>query len=175
MTIVSAVSQDLAFLTLLAQIGIVVGVLYLLFFRKKYPRVLEYFSNNALLFSFIVALVATCGSLFFSNVAGYTPCELCWFQRIFMYPGLILFGIALYKKDSNIVDYMLSLTVIGALISLYQLYAMYVASFAVSCGLTACTQIHVIAFGYITIPAMAFTAFLTNIVFLSLLKIHPGK
>ncbi|MDP3883257.1 MAG: disulfide oxidoreductase [Candidatus Staskawiczbacteria bacterium] len=150
----------LATLVLLSQIFFVLGILYLLFFRKKFPVVLSVFSKNGILFSFIVAMVATLGSLYYSNVAGFNPCDLCWFQRIFMYPEVLLLGLALYKKESKIIDYALSLAVGGWIISAYHNYTFYKVVSSTFCGIgESCTTRYVIEFGYITIPMMALTGF----------------
>ena len=75
--------------------------------------------ENLLLASAIIALVASLGSLYFSEVLLYVPCELCWYQRILMYPLVILLGIAAVKKDAGIVTYVLPLSIIGGSISIY--------------------------------------------------------
>ncbi|GJM71062.1 hypothetical protein HMSSN036_32780 [Paenibacillus macerans] len=69
--------------------------------------------------AWLVALVATAGSLYLSEVLHYEPCRLCWFQRIFMYPQVILLGIAAYRNDRSIIPYVLPLSIIGGTISLY--------------------------------------------------------
>jgi disulfide bond formation protein DsbB len=167
MTILFLVNKILSLATIASQIFIFLAIVYLLFFRKKYPAILSYFSKKALWFSFIVALIATGGSLFYSIGAGFTPCELCWFQRIFMYPEVILLGIALYKKDNNIVVYSLTLAFIGLFISLYQNYITYTAikqTFCSALSPDSCTTPYVLEFGYVMIPTMAATAFLLIII-----------
>src|SRR5688572_26224771 len=87
--------------TIAAQIFIAAVLLYFLFFRKKehalppfLKRLLAFTAKKGVLLAFITALIATGSSLFYSNVAGFPPCDLCWLQRIFMYPLVILFGVA---------------------------------------------------------------------------------
>src|SRR3990167_9356357 len=63
---------------------------------------IRFFGKRALLFSFLVALIATSGSLFYSDVAVYEPCKLCWYHRIFMYPQVIILGIALIVRDERV-------------------------------------------------------------------------
>ncbi|OGN02917.1 MAG: hypothetical protein A2655_02580 [Candidatus Yanofskybacteria bacterium RIFCSPHIGHO2_01_FULL_43_42] len=139
---------------------------------------LKFFIKHAILFAFLVALTATLGSLFYSQIMGFEPCELCWFQRIFMYPLVILFGIALYKKQDHIIDYTLSLAVVGGAISLYHNYIYYYKKgLAANCQLAgidvvSCIKLYISEFGYITIPLMALTAFALIIIFLVLRKIH---
>lgn len=59
-------------------------------------------TENLLFFIWAIAVVATAGSLYYSEVLGYTPCELCWIQRIFMYPLVVVFGVAAVKKDTAV-------------------------------------------------------------------------
>ncbi len=73
----------------------------------------------ALYLAWVVSLAATGGSLYLSEILGYIPCKLCWFQRIFMYPEVILLGIASYKNDRRQAGYVLPLSIIGGLFSLY--------------------------------------------------------
>src|SRR6185437_5155517 len=67
--------------------------------RGAGKKIAEFFGERALLLSFIVALASVGGSLFFSDVAGFQPCLLCWWQRIFLYPQAVILLIALIKKD----------------------------------------------------------------------------
>ena len=111
-------------------------------------------------FSFIISLVATCGSLFYSSVAGFIPCELCWFQRIFMYPEVILLGLALLKKDEGIIDYSLALVSVGLSFSIYHNYIYFSGLRSTVCTTAeSCTTAYVFEYGYITLPMMALTTF----------------
>ena len=76
--------------------------------------------DNRLYLAWVVALVASLGSLYFSEIRGFVPCILCWFQRIFMYPLAIVLGVAALRGDLNIRLYALTLAVFGWLIALYQ-------------------------------------------------------
>ena len=99
----SSVTQVLSILTVIGDIliaGFLILIIYKLLSKKKVD--LDFIKENALLFAFIIALIATSGSLFYSEIAKYTPCKLCWFQRIFMYPQVILLGVALMRKARNI-------------------------------------------------------------------------
>ena len=70
-----------------------------------------------LAFAWIVALVATLGSLYYSEVRLFLPCELCWYQRIFMYPQAVILGLALWRQDLGVWPYSLALALIGGSIS----------------------------------------------------------
>lgn len=76
--------------------------------------------DNRLYLAWVVALVATLGSLYFSEIRGFRPCVLCWYQRIGMYPLVILLGIAAFRSDYGIRKYALSLAAVGWLMALYQ-------------------------------------------------------
>jgi disulfide bond formation protein DsbB len=170
--LLTTVNRILAILTLGSQVFIVLGLIQILFFRKNSGNpIIKFFSSNGYLFAFIVALVATGGSLFYSEIAGFEPCKLCWFQRIFMYPLVILLGLALIKKDKNFSIYPSALAMIGAVISLYHNAIYYGGIPIFPCepfGLgVSCTKVLVMEFGYITIPLMALTAFLLILLFLN--------
>lgn len=111
----------------------------------------------------IQALLATGGSLYFSEMVGYVPCDLCWIQRIFMYPLVIIYGAAIVKRDVRIAYAGVFLSGIGMCISIYhyalqKLEAMQGAgSF---CGEVPCTLQYVNYFGFVTIPFLAGLAFL---------------
>lgn len=119
--------------------------------------------ENVLLFMWTVALIATAGSLYFSEIRGYAPCELCWIQRIFMYPLVIVIGVAYAQKNPKIAVTTFIFSVIGGLISLYH-YGIQKLSFlsdtAPSCGAVPCTGEYINYLGFITIPFLALTAFI---------------
>ncbi|MGH3000823.1 MAG: disulfide bond formation protein B, partial [Gaiellaceae bacterium] len=71
--------------------------------------------------AFVVAALATGGSLFFSQIAGFVPCELCWFQRICMYPLSLLLLFAAYHGDYKFARYLLPFPLIGGCVSVYHL------------------------------------------------------
>ena len=160
------VSKTLAIGTIGTQIFIVLLIVYFLFFRKKTDFIPGFLAKNWLKLAFAVAVIATSGSLFYSEFAGFNPCRLCWFQRIFMYPQVIILGIALAKKDSKIVDYILPLSVVGLIISIYHNYIFYGAISSAVCAIgESCVTQYVLEFGYITIPMMSLTAFALIIAF----------
>lgn len=121
-----------------------------------------FIENYALYFAWVVALVATLGSLYFSNIRGFVPCELCWIQRIFMYPLAIVLGIAAFTNDVRMRLYVLPLTIIGGSISLYHYLVQKVPGFA---NIKPCVQgvpcnvQYINWFGFVTIPFLALTAF----------------
>jgi disulfide bond formation protein DsbB len=109
----------------------------------------------------VVAAIAMSGSLFFSEVAKFVPCQLCWYQRIAMYPLVIVIGIAAVRDELRIRPYVLALCLIGAAVSVYHMAVQHIPGIpSGSCSLDApCTAIYVEVFGFVTIPFMAFSAF----------------
>jgi len=158
--VVGIVSKALSVAVIGSQIFIILSVFLLIFLKKESRPLFNFLAVNALKLAFLVALVATSGSLFYSEYAKFTPCLLCWLQQIFMYPLVVLFAIAVSKKDDKIFTYTLPLAVIGWFISLYHNYISYRVIGSVACRIgESCVTPYVCDFGYITIPMMAFIAF----------------
>ena len=106
---------------------------------------------------------ATAGSLYLSEVAGYLPCELCWTQRIFMYPIATVATIALVRRREDVWPYITPLAGIGILVSAYHIVIQRLPADTAStlCDPNnPCSAIFVERFGFITIPVMASAAFL---------------
>jgi disulfide bond formation protein DsbB len=119
--------------------------------------------ENALIFIWTTALVATMGSLYFSEVRGFEPCTLCWYQRILMYPIVLIAGVALFQKNARVALTTAVFAAVGGSISLYH-YGIQKLSFlsdsAPVCGNVSCIGQYVNYLGFITIPFMALVAFL---------------
>jgi disulfide bond formation protein DsbB len=122
--------------------------------------------------AFVVAAIATGGSLFFSEIAHFVPCELCWFQRICMYPLSIITLLAALAGDHRVTRYLMPLPVVGAGVSVYHLLVENgVVEQAKGCLISApggCATKWINEFGYMTIPTLALTAFVLLIGFLAL-------
>ncbi|MEG0681873.1 MAG: disulfide oxidoreductase [Eubacterium sp.] len=118
--------------------------------------------ENALLMIWVVALMATLGSLYFSEIRSYEPCELCWYQRIIMYPIVLISTVAIIQKNARIALTTAVFACIGAATSLYH-YSIQKLTFlqdsAIACGRVPCTGQYINWFGFITIPFLALTAF----------------
>jgi disulfide bond formation protein DsbB len=131
---------------------------------RRFPAASAWFDdlrNNGLWLAWFVALVTTLGSLYFSEVAHFTPCKLCWYQRIAMYPLAIVLLVSALRRDRGVVWYVAPVATIGALIAAYhtqlQAFPHQHSSF---CTLTEpCTVRYVWEFGFISLPFMALTAF----------------
>ena len=131
--------------------------------------------NKSLLLSWLAAVAATLGSLYFSEVLHFIPCTLCWYQRIFMYPLSIILGIAFYRNDQTIYKYILPLSIIGMIISGYQTVLQkipYLQQFEMCKTGVPCSKDYLNLLGFITIPMMAFVAF--TIITISLVVLALG-
>ena len=173
--ITDIIQQFLEWLTLLGGLFVIFAIclwIYSVVSGRKEARtkISLWISRNYLWLGFIVALVATSGSLFYSEVMGYTPCVLCWWQRIFMYSQVLLFGVALWAKDKSVARYSFFMSIIGGLISAYH-YSSQVGFITSDLPCSAigysasCSTLFFVALGYITIPMMALTAFAMLIIF----------
>lgn len=112
-------------------------------------------------FALLVAWVATAGSLFFSEVLGWTPCIMCWYQRILMYPLSLIIAIGILRRDSKLHQYVLPLSLLGACVSLYH-YLLIKTTWLPepSCSVTVpCNVDYINWLGFINIPLLALTAF----------------
>lgn len=135
--------------------------------------------ENSLLFIWVISLVSTLGSLYFSEVRGYTPCELCWYQRILMYPIVIMSTVAYIQKNARIAATTAVFSVIGGSISLYH-YGIqkidFLSANAPACGQVPCTGQYINLLGFVTIPFLALTAFiLIAITSFYMLKVLKGE
>lgn len=110
----------------------------------------------------VVATTAMIGSLYFSEVLHFVPCELCWYQRIAMYPLAPMLGIAAVRDDLSIRPYVWVLAGSGALISAYHYTIQWLPDLqAGSCAVDVpCTAVYVREFGFVSIPFMALAGFL---------------
>jgi disulfide bond formation protein DsbB len=108
------------------------------------------------------ALAAMLGSLYYSEIAGFVPCTLCWYQRILMYPLTLIILVGIIKQDEFLANYVLPFSIIGIFVSAYH-YLIQLGLFshplACSAGIP-CDLRWVSYFGFITIPFMALTAFI---------------
>ncbi|HZT84455.1 MAG TPA: disulfide bond formation protein B [Gaiellaceae bacterium] len=158
----------------LVGMGLVSGLLALAGVRAPLDRLRDLLWGYELWGAFVVAAIATGGSLFYSQVAGFIPCEFCWFQRVLMYPLSILTLFLAARGDNRAARYLIPLPVVGAGTSIYHmLIERGVISEPRTCSLSApggcgTNWIAPHSFGYLTIPTLALTGFLLLIGFLLL-------
>ena len=134
-------------------------------------QVRDLLAGQVLPLALLVAVVATVGSLYLSEVADFVPCNLCWYQRIAMYPQVLLLGIAWARRDDGIRAYALPLALVGAAISTFHILVERFPSLEGSGGVcdpaNPCTIRWVEELGFITIPTMALSAFVLIALLLS--------
>ena len=117
--------------------------------------------RQAVWLAWFVAAVAMAGSLFFSLVEDFTPCQLCWYQRIAMYPLVIILLVGALLRDRRVSLYAAVFPVVGAAISVYHIYIeVNPEKESASCKAgIPCSTRWIDEFGYVTIPVMALSAF----------------
>ncbi|OQR53363.1 disulfide bond formation protein B [Bacillus sp. CDB3] len=126
-------------------------------------------------FSFLISLVSILGSLYFSEILGYPPCDLCWYQRILMYPLPLMILIATIYKDVNVKYYLRTFSLIGVVIAMYHCIVQQFSIKTTFCNFTTsdCSIIQTKYIGFITIPSMSLIAFV--LIFISSFFIKNDK
>ena len=130
----------------------------------------------ALTAAWAVALLASAGSLYFSEAANYIPCTLCWYQRIAMYPLVLILGIAIFRRDIDVRIYAIPMAAVGAVISTYHwiIERFPELDYGACQAGVPCTQKWFEEFGFITLPFLALIAFLLIITFLLIPALRPS-
>jgi disulfide bond formation protein DsbB len=144
--------------------------------RAKVSRNIE-MNISFLRLNFLIALTATLGSLYYSEVLKYPPCILCWYQRICIYPMVLIFGAALWTEDQKYKHYALPLLSIGFFVAAYHnlLYYGVISEALAPCTPDAsCSTRQLELFGWITIPLLSLLSFLVSIAFVFFDK-NKGK
>ena len=133
--------------------------------RRLLNVIRSWFSGYGLWLAWVMATVATLGSLYYSQIAHFIPCEYCWYQRIAMYPLAIILGIAAFRGDEAVRRYSYPLAAIGGGIAAYHYTIQHLPDLAANaCStLTPCTAALVWKFDFVSIPFMAFVSFATII------------
>ena len=158
----SLITSILTFLVLVSNILFLVTLALFIFSLPTRRWIINHISEHLAQHIFFLSLLATLGSLSLSNIIGFPPCDLCWFLRIFMYPQVIISLVALIRREKSFIYYCLPLSLIGGIIALYHSYVQWAGgSSLLKCTLDggACGKLYVYAYGYITIPFMALSAF----------------
>ena len=130
------------------------------------------FTRYAIAAAWVPAALAMLGSLYFSEMAHYQPCTLCWYQRIAMYPLVLILGIAAWRRDLGVRRYAVPLAAVGAVISAYHYLLEWfpqIDTGACTVGIP-CTQVWFRQFGFVSLPLLALIAFLLVISLLLLAR-----
>jgi len=130
-------------------------------------------SWNILFLCWLIVSVSAMGSLFFSYVMEFAPCVLCWYQRIFLFPLVIILAVGLFPFDKSVVQYALPLAIVGWLTAAYHnlLYAGIIPESIQPCSQgVSCTEEYIKLFGFLSIPMLSLLSFSTIIALLIILK-----
>ena len=141
--------------------------LVLIFLRRKENAFLDFIDKHYLNLGFVITLFASLFTLVYSEVVGYVPCYLCWYQRTFIFPLPFIFGVAIWHKDRKIVKYVLPLLSVGFIFSVYQNFMYYFAdtgSLPCDASGVSCYQQLINEFGgYISFPMLSLSTYLALI------------
>jgi disulfide bond formation protein DsbB len=129
--------------------------------------VLEFFGANGVVLSLLVAIGAVASSLFYSEIAHFVPCLLCWWQRVLLYPQAIILFVALLANDPRVRKYCAVLSGTGVAVAIYHTYLQFGGNDLLPCSATgvSCDHVYFLTYGYITIPTMSLTAFALILLF----------
>lgn len=153
-------------LTLVAAAG-TVGLVVLRLAARRSEAAMELgraVGDAAVWLALLVALTATLGSLYFSEVANYVPCRLCWFQRIAMYPLVPVLAVGAVRRDRGLRWYVLPIAVVGAAISAYHYLIEWrpeLDTGACDASGPSCTAVWFREFGFVSLAFMALVGFVT--------------
>jgi disulfide bond formation protein DsbB len=177
--------MDVSTVTLLYGVAAIVGIVTLVWLaimlvasrlsrsvRPGFEGLRERFTRYALVAAWTPAALAMLGSLYYSELAHYQPCTLCWYQRIAMYPLVLILGIAAWRRDLAVRVYAIPLAAVGAVIAAYHyLLEWFPAIDTGACTVgIPCTQVWFRQFGFVSLPLLALIAFLLVISFLLLAR-----
>jgi disulfide bond formation protein DsbB len=125
------------------------------------PSFRPHLTRFGLVLGAAVAIGATAGSLYFSEIADFVPCRLCWFQRIAMYPLALVLAMAAVRRDRGVLLYVSTISALGLVVSGYHVSIQWFPETSNFCEFTnPCSAKWVEAFGWLTIPQMAGLSFI---------------
>ena len=154
---VQIVIRVLAVLAIVAMLVAAFGL-----WRLVTRRVPGWLHDVSLSLAAAIAWVATLGSLYLSEVAGFVPCVLCWYQRIAMYPLTVVLLVAALRSDREVWRTVCPITAVGGLVSLWHITIERNPELGGACDPAApCALKWVEEFGFLTLPTMALIGFVT--------------
>ncbi len=139
---------------------------------------MSFLRRNALYIAWKIALLGMLGSLYFQYILHFAPCVLCWYQRIAMYPLVIILGVGILKKDNSFLWSAMPLGIIGLLTAIYQnlLYYNIIPESAAPCTFgVSCTTRYINWLGFLDVPQLSLLAFAAIIVLLILHRSFVNK
>lgn len=174
--LIASFTYVLSALTIVAEICIVAIALSVVFRKKGEWAVHRFLRVHAPAAAFFISLFAVLASLFYSEVAGFSPCSLCLVQRAFMFPLPFILLFAWIKGNRRTEGIALLLALIGSAVAAYNWYVQAGGNAFIPCPPSgeSCARIFFTMFGYVTIPVMSLTAFALIVATLAAGKIHRG-
>jgi disulfide bond formation protein DsbB len=165
------INTGYAVLALIADVMVLVILVFFLVSRgslsarQRWGNFRDSVTPYALQIAWIVAVLATFGSLFLQYEEGLQPCTFCWFQRICMYPLSLLLGIAAFRGDMRVAKrYFVWLSAVGAVLAIYHYQLEHIPNEFSVCSLTPgevpCNVAVINIFGFISVPFLSMAAFL---------------
>ena len=123
-------------------------------------RLVGFLGDQSLWLAWLAALAATAGSLYYSEAAGFEPCSLCWYQRIALYPLVVILPVGAVARDRYLARYTLPLAATGGVIAVYHYFVQLFPEIEVACSTAvSCGIVDVAAFGWLTLPLMSLVGF----------------
>lgn len=170
---ISDLNYFLALGTVLIQIlAVLLVVVFILRKREAFGGTVAFVAKWGLWVGFLASLAGTVIALYYSDVLGFEACYWCYWQRYFLFPQVVLLGMAAWKKDAYMADYAIVLSVLGAGIALYHHALQMLPGSGLPCPATgiSCAQRIFFEFNYITFPLMAFSVFVFLIVVMLIVR-----
>lgn len=166
------ITAVLSFFTLVSDVAIVVFCVVLVLAWKSHTesllqKTVDLVGKYALPLILVITATSIISTLYYSEIAGLEPCKLCWFQRIFLYPQFVIILVALIRKARAVTSYLISLSVLGAIVAIYHYTLQWGGAPIIPCSADvalSCSKRFFLEFGYITESMMALTAFLLIII-----------
>jgi disulfide bond formation protein DsbB len=156
-------TPTIALLTLVSNLIFIIVLIVIFAHAETKAKLYNFVHKYILELLFWGIMSAVVGSLIYSDIVGFPPCDLCWWQRILLYPQALLLLVAMKKKDKGIIDYLVPLSVLGAIVSLYHSLVQWGFLVGTGPGCVSvggeCARVYVLSYSYITIPFMSFTVF----------------
>lgn len=151
----------LSFFTLVFNIATLPLLAAVLFPKTSFATIIrEKVGPHALSLGLVMAIGSVVGSLIYSEIIGFDPCFLCWWERVFIYPQLVIYAIGMYVKEKSVWMYSMVFALLTILVSAYHTYLQLsgVESGLCNAAVISCSKVYFLTYGYITIPTMALSA-----------------
>lgn len=170
-------AELIPFVILISHIILGLIVVSIIFRKSISSFVPKFVGKYAAKLALLVSLGAIFGSLFYSQIVGFEPCVLCWWQRVFIFPMPVILLVALRNRFESVFSYLVPLALLALVVSGYHSYVELGGGSLLPCTAEggACSRVYVNEFGYITIPTMSMTVSLFVLVLAWARKIYRNE